>query len=137
MISPIKKKSLFFAFALLFQAVLMSQAPANDNWSGAIALTSNLSCTSTSGNINNATRSLTTGATCGPSTNPYDVWYKFTAVSTAHTITINNFGSDFWNQEVQLYNGGGSPGTCPTVSTGYVGCAVAGGTGSATINATT
>jgi glucose/arabinose dehydrogenase len=137
MVSPIKKKSLFLAFALLCQTILMAQAPANDNCSGAIALTSNLSCTATSGNINNATRSFTTGATCGPSTNPYDVWYKFTAVSTAHTITINNFGSDFWNQEVQLYNGGGSPGTCPTVSTGYVGCAVAGGTGSATINITT
>jgi hypothetical protein len=138
MLFKFTKSALVIACTLLLNKQLFSQAPANDNCTGAIALTSNANCTSTAGHINNATASFAAIAgTCTAWSASYDVWYKFTAISTSHSITISSFGSDFWNQEIHLYNGGTSPGTCPSASAGYISCAGAGGTGSATINATT
>lgn len=66
-------------------------APANDNCSGAIALTvnSNLSCTSVgSGNTLGATQSMAAAPCNG---NPDDdIWYSFVATATTHVITLGN-----------------------------------------------
>jgi len=59
-------------------------APANDNCSGAIALTVNAAATN--GTIVGATNSLVTGCAGTPNN---DVWYKFVATSAAyHTVTV-------------------------------------------------
>lgn len=135
MLSVITKRSLLLSAALLIQSIILAQAPVNDNCSGAILITSNVSCSPTTGNINNATQaSPALGATCSGSSAPWDVWYKFVAVTTAHTITIGNFGPNFWSQQVQLFNGGVS-GTCPASGAGSLFCAQASGA-TAVINAT-
>jgi hypothetical protein len=80
--------------------------PANDNCSGAITLTPGATCTTTTGNVSGATSSLTG---CVGNAND-DVWYKFTATTTNHTITVA--GSSGFDAVVQLFDGGASPGTC-------------------------
>ncbi len=128
-------KSFFLPLLVMFSGHLLAQAPANDNCAGSTLLTSNLmSCASpVSGTLNNATRSITTavGTSCVAWSNNYDVWYRFVATSTQHSVTISNFGSNFWNREIQIYN---SP--CPTVSTGYLACA-SGGATTATVSTLT
>lgn len=64
--------------------------PANDNCSGAITLTPNTSCITTSGTLANATTSGLAKATCDVSSSSSlrDVWYKFVAAATTHTITL-------------------------------------------------
>src|ERR1035437_1736974 len=64
-------------------------APANDNCSGAIALTPGATCTPTTGNVSGATQSLSS-ILCNGFTGDAndDVWYKFTATSALHTITV-------------------------------------------------
>ena len=114
------------SFLFFFSQKIYAQAPANNVCGSAVTLTPSLvTCSSpTAGTINNATQSspaLTT-ATCSGSTAPYDVWYKFTAVSTIQTITINNFGANFWSPEVAVYNGGVFPGTCPTGAAATICC---------------
>lgn len=135
MLSVIKKRSLLLAAALLIQTIILAQPPVNDNCSGAILITSNVSCSPTTGNINNATQaSPALGVTCSSSSAPWDVWYKFVAVSTTHSITIGNFGPNFWSQQVQLFNGGVS-GTCPAAGASSLFCSQASGA-TAVINAT-
>ncbi len=131
MLLKLTKSAFLIACILLFSKQLFSQAPANDNCAGAITLTSGVTCAPNggiAGTLNNATRSITTavGTSCVAWSNNYDVWYRFVAVSTQHTVTISNFGANFWNREIQIYNN-----PCPTVSTGYLACA-SGGTTSAT-----
>lgn len=65
-------------------------APVNDNCSAAISLTPSSACVSTSGNLANATTSGLTKASCDASSSSSlkDVWYKFTATATTHTITL-------------------------------------------------
>jgi len=64
--------------------------PSNDNCSAATSLTPNTSCTATSGTLLNATVSGLAKATCDVSSysSLKDVWYKFTATATTHTITL-------------------------------------------------
>jgi len=66
--------------------------PANDNCSGAANLTVNATTTcttSTTGNLQNATQSISS-ITCASSTSStaYDLWYRFTATSSTHVITV-------------------------------------------------
>ncbi|MBI3502637.1 MAG: N-acetylmuramoyl-L-alanine amidase [Bacteroidetes bacterium] len=76
-------------FNICITAPPASTAPSNDNCSNAIALTPNTSCVSTSGTLANATVSGLSKASCDASSysSLKDVWYKFTATATTHTIT--------------------------------------------------
>lgn len=64
-------------------------APANDNCAGAVSLTPGATCTATAGTVTGATQSQAAIA-CAGFTSPtaLDVWYKFVATGTAHTITF-------------------------------------------------
>ena len=64
-------------------------APANDNCSGATLIFSGPSCTYTSGTISGATQSIP-AISCGGYTSTLctDVWYRFKAASTSHTIRV-------------------------------------------------
>ncbi len=66
-------------------------APSNDNCSGATSLTVSTSCSYTSGSVLNATVSGLSKPSCDVfgSPNMFDVWYKFTAVATSQTVTVN------------------------------------------------
>ncbi|MGC4100204.1 T9SS type A sorting domain-containing protein [Ferruginibacter sp.] len=129
-----RKIFILIGLSFFLSATVIAQAPANDNCAGAITLTSStVTCSNpVNGTIDNATRSIgtTTASSCVAWSANYDVWYKFVAVATTHTITINNFGANFWNPEVQIY---ASP--CPAVSTGYLACGIASG-GSAVATST-
>ncbi|HZV69783.1 MAG TPA: HYR domain-containing protein [Saprospiraceae bacterium] len=63
--------------------------PANDDCANAINLTSGATCIPTAGTNVEATQSIP-AITCGifTSSSALDVWYKFTATATAHTITV-------------------------------------------------
>jgi hypothetical protein len=66
--------------------------PANDNCSGAVVLTPGVAgaaCSPTSGTVAGATQSLA-AITCASSTaaTAQDVWYRFVATNTTHTISI-------------------------------------------------
>lgn len=73
-------------------------APANDNCSGAIAINPT-SSTPVSGTTLNATQSMV--GTVGFADD--DVWYKFTAVSTAHNISVSADVS--FNPVVEVFSG--------------------------------
>jgi hypothetical protein len=79
--------------------------PANDNCSGAIALTMNSygSCTSTSaGNVACASASGTSTGSCFGNPND-DIWYSFVATASTHFITLTTAsGFDAYQQ---LYSG--------------------------------
>ena len=71
--------------------------PANDNPTGAIALTVGTTCTPTTGTNLGATTTTangytnpSAGGTCGVAANPKDVWYSFTTLAgqTAGTVTV-------------------------------------------------
>jgi large repetitive protein len=64
--------------------VVSMNPPANDNCAGAITLTPNTTCTTTSGTVLNGTESL---IGCSGDADE-DVWYKFVATSTIHTVTV-------------------------------------------------
>jgi hypothetical protein len=74
-------------------------APANDNCSGAIALTVNAAATA--GTVSGATNSLVTGCS---GTAEDDVWYKFTT-STAGYYTITAVGSASFDAVIDLRSG--------------------------------
>ena len=92
-------------------------APANDNCAGAINLTPGVGCTYTAGTTNGATQSL---AGCTGNADD-DVWYRFTATSTFHNVTVQ--GSASFDAVVQAFNacGGAAVGACTNAT-------VAGGT---------
>lgn len=102
---------------------------ANDNCADATTLTSNASCVNTAGDVSAATASGVAQPSCDAFASPAlsDVWYKFTATSTSHTITITPSAS--FDAVVALYT---------SCSGGEIGCADSGGgSGVAeTINAT-
>ncbi|MFI5133184.1 MAG: hypothetical protein ACHQEB_02555, partial [Chitinophagales bacterium] len=77
-------------FFLSFPAAVIAQA----SCAGAATLTPGSSCSTTTGNLKSASNAAPTGS-CGgaTSTTTFGVWYKFTATSTAVSITVNNLGS--------------------------------------------
>lgn len=99
-----------------------AQVPINDNCSNAIDLTPQLPCSLTIGNLQNATPSGMPKSSCDFASSPAlkDVWYKFTASYTSHTITL--FPSSGLDGVLSLYascsgmelgcsdNGGGAGG---------------------------
>jgi gliding motility-associated-like protein len=89
---------LLFLFVLFaFKNVSFAQ-PANDNCSGVVNITPDSACTSVAGDFTNATISTLT-----PANSYYDIWYKFTAKTTTHYITVT--GSGDFKVGVQLYSG--------------------------------
>jgi len=98
-------------------------APANDNCSGATTLTSTPTptCTGVAGTLYNANNSGLAGTCTG--VNPtYEVWYKFTATSTTHAVTVSGLGSSLTaaTTYMQLFSGTCAvPAniTCQTVAT--------------------
>jgi trimeric autotransporter adhesin len=85
--------------------ICMTDPPANDDCSGAVSLTSNTSCTVTSGTMDIATSTTGISAGCAPSGTHYDVWYKFIAASTTEVVTISNKGTSINNSAVQVFSG--------------------------------
>ena len=80
--------------------------PSNDDCGGAISLTSTTDCSSSvAGTIEYSTATTGLPAGCENVGTHYDVWYKFIATNTIHSITISGRGSDFTNPEIQLYSG--------------------------------
>ena len=75
----------------LFFSINTFAQPANNECSGAIALTSNTSCVNTAGTNVNATWNPSTlpSPGCGAS-DKYDVWYTFVAQSSTETITVSS-----------------------------------------------
>jgi trimeric autotransporter adhesin len=104
--------------------------PANDDCSGAITLTSATSCANTSGTIMNATASTGLPVGCETGGTHNDVWYKFIASGTTHTIGISGQGTNFTNPEIQLYSG-----TCGALTS--IGCGITSVTSSALTNSST
>jgi hypothetical protein len=93
------------ALLLLYSIKVLAQ-PINNNCSGAILLTSSTSCSNTAGTVANATNSGIAVGTC--TGNPDDdVWYQFVSVSTDHTITLSNIGSNLNSSgaRMQLFSG--------------------------------
>lgn len=88
--------------------------PANDNCAGAIALTvnPNMACgTTTAGTIALATSS---GAnTCGGTADD-DVWYKFVATATAHSIDLLNVSGSTTDLYHAVYSGASGCGSLGT-----------------------
>ena len=73
--------------------------PANDDVCGAINLTSAGTCTATSGSTLNSTPSVQ--AVCAGTADD-DVWYKFTALTSADVVTVQS-GAGF-NAHVQVFS---------------------------------
>lgn len=96
------------AAATVFSSAVYSQATC----AAAVTLTPGSTCTTTTGNMQNAVSAVPAGA-CGGATvsTTYGVWYKFTASSTNTTITVNNLGSNLGTGTtyIELLNG-----TCGT-----------------------
>ncbi|RAK67945.1 T9SS type A sorting domain-containing protein [Hymenobacter edaphi] len=79
------------AAAVLLAPAAWAQAPANDDCAGAVTLTPAFTCTTVAGTVASATQSQAPIACNGfTSSTARDVWYKFTATSAAHTITIGS-----------------------------------------------
>ena len=82
-------------------------SPANDNCSGAIALTVNpdLNCgTVTSGTVQFATDSGITGSGCF-GTDDDDVWYRFVATNTTHHVSLLNISGSATDMYHAVYSG--------------------------------
>ncbi|MGB3948375.1 MAG: N-acetylmuramoyl-L-alanine amidase [Bacteroidia bacterium] len=102
--------------------------PVNDTCLNATVLTSNSTCVTVSGDLDNASASGLAKPTCDGFASPSlkDVWYKFTATSPAHTITVTP--SVDMDPVVSIYN---------SCTSGEIECAENGGQGDAeVINAT-
>ncbi|GAB3860337.1 hypothetical protein GCM10028822_38070 [Hymenobacter terrigena] len=119
-------------FVFTSPAASTATPPANDNCSGAITLTPGTTCTATTGTTVGATQSEA-AIVCGGFTGDADddVWYKFVATATAHTVTV--VGNGTFDAVVDVRSG-----TCANSTN--IGCADAtlgGGTETATLTGLT
>lgn len=97
------KTVLFFA-AIIFSFAAFAQ-PANNECATSINRTSSTTCTNTAYTLNNATASAgIPGVPCVAGTH-YDVWFRFTATTASHTVTISSLGTNFTNPEVAIFSG--------------------------------
>jgi hypothetical protein len=107
------------AFILFFNGLLVAQTvPSNDNCANAINLIPNTPCNQVNGNLLGATASGLQKPSCDVSSSYTlkDVWYKFTASYTSHTITL--FPSSGLDGVLALYS---------SCSGGEIGCSDNGG----------
>ncbi|QNH62486.1 T9SS type A sorting domain-containing protein [Hymenobacter sediminicola] len=97
------------AAALLLAPAAWAQAPANDNCTGAIALTPGATCTVVTGTNENATASTAPVPSCGgtTTTGSNDVWYSvIVPAGGAVTVTTSSItGSPFVDSVIELYSG--------------------------------
>ena len=84
-----------------FNICVTHTAPANDNCSGAISLTSGTTCVNTAGTLIGASYTTISSIGCGVA-NRNDVWYSFVAVSATTTITLSSVPA---NPRIQLFSG--------------------------------
>ena len=97
--------------------ICVQQPPANDECTGAVALTPNVACTNTAGTLDLATPSAAPLG-CFAAGTYYDVWYSFVATASAvHTVTLSSQGANFTAPRIQIYGG-----PCGTLVS--LGCAV-------------
>lgn len=85
--------------------VTYNPPPSNNDCSGATLLISATSCSTTSGTLVDATSSTGLATGCENVGTHYDVWYKFVASSSTHTIEISGVGTGITNSAIQLYSG--------------------------------
>ncbi len=91
LLSTSKKVCFILAFLITGLNSAFAQSPANDFCGNAATLTPfGSACTnSVTGDVAGATQSMTPIlCNSNTSTNANDVWYKFVATATAHTITV-------------------------------------------------
>jgi trimeric autotransporter adhesin len=110
-----------------------AEMPSNDACSNAIVLTPGATCIpaiTVTGTMTNATQTagVTDNPNCG-NEDGYDVWYRFTATSLAHSINLTNIGASFmctqtvvtpnWNfsRHINIYSG-----SCPGAGLVPVAC---------------
>lgn len=79
--------------------------PSNDECSGAVALTSAITCSNTAGTLDLATVSSGIPVGCASPGNLYDVWYQFVAASSTQTVAISSLGANITSPEIQLFSG--------------------------------
>jgi hypothetical protein len=80
--------------------ICVKTAPANDEPCGAVTLTPATTCSTTAGNVALASQT-TYSSTCAFSSPQNDVWYRFVATATSHTIDVD--GSASMYATVQCY----------------------------------
>jgi len=98
------KAILAISFTILFSLSAFAQ-PSNDNCNNSINRNSNTTCNNNGYTLNNATASAgIPGTPCVAGTH-YDVWFRFTATTTSHTVTISSLGTNFTNPEVAIFSG--------------------------------
>lgn len=83
--------------------ICIQTPPANDNCTGAIALTTNPTCVTTTGNVNIATNSGIAACGSGSSNPDDDVWYSFVATCTSQTINVT--GSASFDPSFEVFSG--------------------------------
>jgi len=98
-------------FCTLFISFTLFAQPSNDECSGAILLTSAVSCTNYSTTAVGATASSPAHTCTGPGLK-FDVWYKFVASATSHTITVSNNGSNFVSPKLEVFSACGAALSC-------------------------
>src|SRR5438105_1019945 len=78
----------------------------SDDCAGAVTLTSNTTCVTTTSTLIGATASAGIPAGCASAGTHYDVWFKFVAVTAIETITFTKISpSNISNPELQLFSG--------------------------------
>jgi hypothetical protein len=92
----------------------VSAAPFNDNCANAVNLPVGNSCNNVLGTVAGATASAPLTTCSGVPT--YDVWYKFTAITTTATVSLSSIGANFNTPRLQMFSG-----TCGGVLTS-IGC---------------
>ena len=101
----IKLFVVIFLITIFLPLNLLAAPPANDDCAAAITLPSSTTCTNVQYTIQDATASAGIPVGCASAGTLYDVWFKFTATQTSHTITVSSLGAGITNPELQLFSG--------------------------------
>ena len=89
--------------------ICLQQPPPNDLCAGAVSLTPGASCSNIGGTLDLTLASVLPGNGCVAAGTYYDVWYRFTATSISHTITLSAYGSNFTAPRIIMYTAAGCP----------------------------
>jgi trimeric autotransporter adhesin len=84
--------------------ICVQEQPANDNCNKARVLTSNATCVNTAGTLDLSTISPSVPLGSCTAGSYYDVWYKFQAVTTSHTITLSS-AAGISAPRIQIFSG--------------------------------
>jgi len=89
----------------VFSLISLTRSFAQNECSTAVTLTSSTACNNTSISLTSATASTGIPLGCAAAGTYNDYWYRFTAQSTTHTITLSNIGPRITAPRIQLYSG--------------------------------